>query len=93
MQYGEHVQTLATSFKNQDSAAKGCLINDQKITQRQEYARIVLKGLEYHLSLPLLLRGRKGKQKQRLGKNLLDRLSNKHECVLLFMYDFCAFYE
>ena len=33
----------------QDSPAKGCLINDEKIILRQEYARTVLKGLEYHL--------------------------------------------
>jgi len=86
---GEMKQFLLKSKKIvEDNAAKGCLPDDQKIALRQEYAKIILKGLEYHLSLPPLAIGKKGKQKQRPGKNLLDRLSDKHECVMLFMNDF-----
>jgi transposase len=42
------------------------------------------------MKLPPLPKGKKGKQKQRPGKNLLDRLSDKYECVLLFISDFSA---
>ncbi len=54
----------------------------------REYAVIALKGLTYHLNLPPLPGNRRGKQKQRVGKNLLDRLVDKRDSVLLFMYDF-----
>ena len=33
-------------------------------------------------------KGKRGKQKQREGKNLLDRMKEKQDCVLRFMYDF-----
>ena len=46
------------------------------------------EGIEYHTRLPLLPKGKRGRQKQRDGKNLLDRLSEERECVLRFMYDF-----
>ena len=35
-----------------------------------------------------LPKGKRGRQKQRDGKNLLDRLSEERECVLRFMHDF-----
>lgn len=72
----------------EDNVAKGCLSDDQKTALQQEYARIVLKGLNYHLTLPPLVASKRGKKKQRPGKNLLDRLSDKNECVLLFLKDF-----
>jgi transposase len=72
----------------EDNVAKGCLPDDQKIALSQEYAKIILKGLGHHLSLPPLVTCKKGKQKQRPGKNLLDRLADKHECVLVFINDF-----
>jgi transposase len=53
-----------------------------------QYARITAAGYKYHLKLPPLPRGKRGRQKQRVGKNLLDRLRNKQGCVLLFIYDF-----
>ena len=54
----------------------------------QEYTRIVDKGVQYHAQLPPLSKGKRGRQKQRDGKNLLDRLKQKRDCVLLFMHDF-----
>jgi len=52
-----------------------------------EYADIIKEGLKYHNSLTPLPRGKRGKQKQRDGKNLLDRLHEMRECVLRFLYD------
>lgn len=72
----------------EDSAAKGCLSDEHRSALEQEYANIVLKGFEYHLSLPALATGKNGRQKQRPGKNLLDRLADKYECVLRFIKDF-----
>ena len=62
----------------------------QNISRQIEktYAHIIEEGLEYHSSLPTLPRSARGKQKQRDGKNLLDRLNEKRDCVLLFMYNF-----
>ena len=72
----------------EDNATKGCLTDDQKKALHKEYALIVIKGLEYHQSLPILEGSKKGKKKQRPGKNFLDRLADKYECVLLFLNDF-----
>ena len=52
------------------------------------YGQIIAEGFEYHSLLPLLPKGKRGRQKQRDGKNLLDRLKEKRGCVLRFMYDF-----
>jgi len=52
------------------------------------YSQIIADGFEYHSLLPPLPKGKRGKQKQRDGKNLLDRLKEKRDCVLRFMYDF-----
>ena len=54
----------------------------------QAYQQILTEGFAYHASLPLLPAGKRGKQKQRDGKNLLDRLNEKRDCVLRFIYDF-----
>lgn len=62
----------------------------QEILLRLEetYGQIIAEGFEYHSLLPPLPKGKRGRQKQRDGKNLLDRLKEKRSCVLLFMYDF-----
>lgn len=52
------------------------------------YMEIVTAGMQYHSSLPPLPKSKRGKQKQRIGKNLLDRLHEKRTFVLRFMYDF-----
>lgn len=55
---------------------------------KQDYTRILQKGFEYHNQLPALPKGKRGKQKQRVGKNLLDRFKEKQDGVLRFMSDF-----
>lgn len=52
------------------------------------YAQILAEGFAYHALLPPLPKGKRGRQKQRDGKNLLDRFSEKQNCVLRFIYDF-----
>ena len=64
------------------------LPEDIRLQIEQDYAKIMIKGFEYHEKLPALPKGKRGKQKQRDGKNLLDRLKEKRDCVLRFMYDF-----
>jgi len=62
----------------------------QEVLFRMEtsYNQIIAEGFEYHSRLPPLPKGKRGRQKQRNGKNLLDRLRGKRDCVLRFMYDF-----
>lgn len=52
----------------------------------QSYTEIINCGLEYHAQLTPLPAGKRGRIKQRDGKNLLDRLQEKRNCVLQFMY-------
>jgi transposase len=52
------------------------------------YHQIIAQGKAYHAGLPALAKGKAGKQKQRPGKNLLDRLEDKQESVLRFMKNF-----
>lgn len=81
---------MSTSSKKvvENNFAQGYLPEDQKTSLREEYAKILLEGLKYHMSLPPLAKSLKGKQKQRAGKNLLNRLSDRHESVLMFIEDF-----
>ena len=55
---------------------------------KESYTQIVNAGLAYHALLPPLPTGKRGRQKQRDGKNLLDRLVGKRDCILRFMNDF-----
>lgn len=57
------------------------------------YESILESGFELHTqSLPVeaLIAGKRGRKKQRPGKNLLDRLSEKRGETLAFMYDFAV---
>jgi transposase len=67
---------------------QGALPEEILLQIEQTYSQIIAEGFEYHSLLPPLPKGKRGRQKQRDGKNLLDRLKEKHRCVLRFMYDF-----
>lgn len=66
----------------------GMLPPDTLLQIEQTYSRVLAEGFAYHALLPPLPRGERGKLKQRDGKNLLDRLKEKRDCVLRFLYDF-----
>jgi transposase len=68
--------------------AEGRLPEEKLDEIEEKYQQIISEGKEYHASLPALPKGKRGKQKQRSGKNLLDRLESKVSCVLRFMKDF-----
>jgi len=72
----------------ENHAEQGFLTEKQIRAVETEYGTIILKGMKYHLALPPLISKKKGKQKQRVGKNLLDRLADHYRCVLRFVYDF-----
>lgn len=76
---------LKTNNRVEECRRQGFLPQEELLEIEQEYTRIITEGIAYHAQLPPLP---KGKQKQRDGKNLLDRLVNKRECVLRFMYNF-----
>jgi transposase len=67
---------------------QGELPHEVLLRIEESYGQIVAEGFEYHSLLPPLPKGKRGRQKQRDGKNLLDRLKEKRGCVLRFMYDF-----
>lgn len=69
-------------------AERGALSPEISLQIEQTYKQIIMEGLVYHAFLPPLPTGKRGKQKQRAGKNLLDRLNEKHDCVLRFAHDF-----
>lgn len=71
-----------------NNTGRGHLPQEEIEALEKEYCKIIIKGMEYHLSLPPLASKRKGKRKQRVGKNLLDRLADNFECVLRFLHDF-----
>ena len=67
---------------------EGVLPKEKLVQIELQYTQIITEGIEYHTRLPLLPKGKRGRQKQRDGKNLLDRLSEERACVLRFMSDF-----
>lgn len=56
----------------------------------QTYSLIIQRGLRYHAALTPLPVGKRGRSKQRNGKNLLDRLQEKQTSVLWFLYHFAV---
>jgi transposase len=80
-------------FANQEvekNALKRYLAPELVLQIEQTYSKIVDEGLAYHEKLPQLPKSKRGKQKQREGKNLLDRFHGKRECILRFIYDFAV---
>ena len=69
-------------------AELGALSPEILLQIERSYKQILTEGFSYHASLPPLPTGKRGKQKQRDGKNLLDRLNEKRDCVLRFIHDF-----
>lgn len=67
---------------------QGALPQEILLRIEETYGQIIAEGFEYHSLLPPLSKSKRGRQKQRDGKNLLDRLKEKRSCVLRFMYDF-----
>jgi transposase len=67
---------------------QGFLSGETLLQIEKSYTQLITEGLEYHSCLTPLPTGKRGRQKQRDGKNLLDRLKEKRDCVLRFMYDF-----
>lgn len=51
----------------EDHAELGHLSTEQIKALEEEYGKIVIRGIEYHLGLPPLKRKKKGKRKQRVG--------------------------
>ena len=79
---------LVTNNRVEERRQQGFLPQEKLLQIEQEYTQIITEGIAYHAQLPPLPKGKRGKQKQRDGKNFLDRLIKKRECVLLFMYNF-----
>ena len=57
------------------------------------YVEIIDEGKSWHSGLPALASGKRGKAKQRPGKNLLDRLEQYQEETLAFLKDFRVLFD
>lgn len=79
---------IETNKEVEKHAAQGVLCPETLMQIEQSYQQILIEGFAYHALLPPLPTGKRGKQKQRDGKNLLDRLNEKRDCVLRFARDF-----
>lgn len=88
-EWAKEMMEYLLNVKNE--ADQACLREDQlspgQITMFEEqYDRIVVKGIELNPPPPKEP-GKRGKVKQSPPKNLLDRLRDYRECLLVFMYD------
>jgi transposase len=83
-----HDLLIRANRKVEEHAEQGSLPPDILFEIERTYSQILKEGFSYHASLPPLPTGKRGKQKQRDGKNLLDRLNEKRDCVLRFVHDF-----
>jgi len=85
-----HDLLISANREVENHIERGALPPESILQIEQAYQKILLDGIAYHASLPPLPTGKRGKQKQRDGKNLLDRLNEKRDCVLRFVHDFSA---
>ena len=83
-----HDLLVSANKEVENHVEQGILPPEVALRIEQTYQQILTNGLMYHASLPSLPTGKRGKQKQRDGKNLLDRLNEKRDCVLRFVHDF-----
>jgi len=79
---------IETNGEVEKHVVQGGLSPETLLQIEQSYQQILIDGFAYHALLPPLPTGKRGKQKQRDGKNLLNRLKEKRDCVLRFAWDF-----
>lgn len=83
-----HDLLILANKEVENHVEQGVLPPEVVMQIEQAYQQILIAGLAYHACLTPLPKGKRGRQKQRAGKNLLDRLSEKRDCVLRFIRDF-----
>ncbi len=82
-------QLVQTNKEVEKHIEQGALPDKLLKEVKKKYQEIIAEGVSCHASLPPpLSTGKRGRKKQWYGKNLLDRLNNKSDCVLRFAYDF-----
>jgi len=88
--WAKHMKDLLVRIRQEveKHLEQGILPTEVQLQMEQAYTQIIADGLAYHSTLSPLPKGKRGRQKQRDGKNLLGRLKEKQDCVLRFMYDF-----
>jgi transposase len=83
------LQTMCHAVDVHKQSGKTAVPRAELNTLKAQYRAILAKGFAYHDPLlPLPRKGKRGKQKQRPGKNLLDRLRINEKETLLFLHDF-----
>ena len=89
-EWAKEMKELLHKAKNEveNSTGQRGLTLEQIKALEKEYGKVIIRGLEYHSNLLPLASKKKGKRKQRIGKNLLDRLADNFDCVLRFLHDF-----
>lgn len=89
-EWAKQMKELLISAKNAVEAhqEEGCLPEALISQIEQNYTQIITEAIAYHEKLPPLPQGKRGRRKQRNGKNFLDRLQKNRDSVLLFMHDF-----
>jgi transposase len=87
-EWAKEMKELLIFANKEVEKQQGALSSEVILQIEKTYGKIVDEGLAYHKSLPPLPKGKRGRQKQREGKNLLDRFAEKRECVLRFIHDF-----
>jgi len=87
--WAKEMETILLQMKKEAEAARGVgkVPEERLLALRKEYASIVLRGLNFHVSAAPLPKGQRGRRKQRIGKNLLDRLSDGMDSVIRFLTD------